>query len=68
MEVDQILQQWLADQVFESANHFDLQFTEGVVAQVWEKIQSRKLNQVKQLIQPVGKDEMVRAQLRSTAE
>ena len=50
MEVDQILQHWLADQVFESANHFDLQFTEGVVAQVWEKIQSRKLNQVKQLI------------------
>ena len=38
VESDQPLQRWFAEQVFESANHLSLQFTESVVGHTWEKI------------------------------
>ena len=67
VEGEETLQMWLADQLFESANHLSLQFTESVVARAWERIQSYKLEQLKAVIRPSGKDEMVRNELRNTA-
>ena len=59
-ESDQTFQSWLADQVFDSANYLTLQFTEAVMARIWEKIQSFKLDQVKELVRPMGKDAATR--------
>ena len=42
VESDQTFQSWLAEQIFESANHLTLQFTESVLSRTWEKIQSHK--------------------------
>jgi len=68
VESDQTFQSWLADQIFESANQLTLQFTEAVITRTWEKIQGYKLDQVKAMVKPVGRDAATRAQTRSSAE
>ena len=60
-ESEQTFQSWLADQIFESANHLTLQFTESVMSRTWERIQSFKLEQVKAMVKPKGKDPATRS-------
>lgn len=58
------MQQWLANQIFESSNYLSLQFTEAVVERTWENIQKYKLEQLKSFINPVGRTDEAREQLR----
>ena len=67
-ESDQTFQSWLADQIFESSTHLTLQFTEAVMSRTWTRIQSFKLEQVKAILRPKGKDPSTRSLLRDQAE
>ena len=58
---DQTFQSWLANEIFESANHFTIQFTEAVMTRTWDKMQSYKLEQVKSFVRPVGRLPDIRA-------
>ena len=59
-ESDETFQKWLADQIFDSANYLTLQFTEAVMSRIWEKIQGFKLEQVKEMVRPMGRDAATR--------
>lgn len=68
VENHQTLQQWLANQILESANYLSLQFTESVAERIWETIQGYKLETLSNLVNPVGRTDEMRWELREAGE
>ena len=65
---DQTFQRWLSDRFVESSNYLSLQFTEEVLSRSWLIIQKLKLEKLTKMLNPIGRDETTRKELREVAE
>ena len=61
---EQTFQRWLSDRLVESSNYLSLQFTEEVLSRSWLIIQELKLNKLTTMLNPIGRNEVSRNELR----
>lgn len=61
---EQTFQRWLSDRLVDSSNYLSLQFTEEVLSRSWLIIQELKLNKLTKMLNPIGRCEVSRNELR----
>lgn len=61
---EQTFQRWLSDRLVDSSNYLSLQFTEEVLSRSWLIIQELKLNKLTTMLNPIGRNEVSRNELR----